>query len=505
VLIVDNRLQAQQPVLVNEFSARATNLVIQDFLSIGKLLRLDARSLTVNGGLSLPFGSSWAASNVLNVSRFTNNGIINIPRDGFFGADRAAPYATYINTGSNSAAGQFIRATTFDNTGCIVASGGLLTIQARNASLQGVPMVVTNEVTTNSFFNFFTGTFVTNIFTNTVTNVFGSKLQAAGDVRITANQLILSNSFIVAGALGGPGTLELTVTNALLDSGTGAINRWFTTGGFECGRLPLNSDLFGTYVTSQAPLFSQEVFHTWCGVDYGPVDFGFVNNMALGKLTLRGTNLTLFHFSAPLSAIKKGNAKALYVDYLELLDNASDYNNALEVDPSMTVYFAAANVPAEKLNGAANGRLQWVSTFTGPLSSTNIFYASTGQTYRFNIALVTSKDLDSDGDGIPNADDPEPIPVPAGVVALAAETPDQLVDLSISRPKGAPEKFALSWMAPANAMNYLEAKPLLSASDWTPVTNFVSGPVTTRVTVEDSFSKEGQRLYRVRIVPRAAK
>jgi hypothetical protein len=60
-------------------------------------------------------------------------------------------------------------------------------------------------------------------------------------------------------------------------------------------------------------------------------------------------------------------------------------------------------------------------------------------------------------------------------------------------------------MAPANAMNYLECKPLLSASDWTPVTNFVSGPVTTRVTVEDSFSKEGQRLYRVRIVPRAVK
>jgi hypothetical protein len=60
-------------------------------------------------------------------------------------------------------------------------------------------------------------------------------------------------------------------------------------------------------------------------------------------------------------------------------------------------------------------------------------------------------------------------------------------------------------MAPANSMNYLEGKPSFSAPDWTAVTNFVSGPVTTRVTVEEPLSTDGQRIYRVRIAPHSPK
>jgi hypothetical protein len=351
------------------------------------------------------------------------------------------------------------------------------------------------------------------VVTNAVTNVFGAKLQAVGDVRILANDLVLSNSFISSG-----GTLELTVTNSVLDAGTNALNRWFTSGGFECALAAETSDLFGTYVTSQALVYNQEVFHTWCGADFGPDGEGFFNNMALGKLTLSGTNRTLFHFSPPEKTLKNGGVSALYVDYLELQGSVLDYENAIEIDPSLTIYFAAANVAAEKLNGAVGGRIQWVSTFAGPLSSTNIFYASTGQTYTFNIALVTSKDLDSDGDGIVNADDPEPIPVPAAAIVGSAETSEASSDiklgalssrelrLRIASVAAASAKTAvLSWDAPANAMNYLECKPSFSARDWTVVTNFVSGSVTTRVTVQEPLSKEGQRIYRVRIVPPSPK
>jgi len=521
VLIVDNGLQALQPVLVNEFLAKATNLVIQDNLSIGSRMRLDARDLTVLGGLSLPFASSWNRTSVVGLLRFTNNGVINIPRDGLFGGDRSNPYLTYVNTGTNRAASHSIRTATFDNSGCITASGGVLTIQARNASLQGVVMEVTNIVTTNFVFDQFgfiivgpSGAPLTVVVTNAVTNVFGSKLQAVSDVRILANDLIVSNSFISSGS-----TLELTVTNSLFDSGTNALSRWFTSGGFECGRLPASSDLLGTHLTSEARLYSQEIFHTWCGIDYGPNGEGFFNNMALGKLTLNGTNFTLFHFSAPAQTKQSGGSGALYVDYIELQDNALDYENVFDIDPSLTIYFAAANVAAEKLNGAAGGRFQWVSSFAGPLSSTNIFYASTGQTYTFNIALVTSKDLDSDGDGIVNADDPEPIPVPAPhAVARSQEMPELVADaklpatlssrelrLSIAPVKAAAGAVVLSWDAPANSMNYLECKPSFSATDWTVVTNFVSGSVTTRVTLEEPLSKQGLRIYRVRIGPQSPK
>src|SRR5205085_10890000 len=98
--------------------------------------------------------------------------------------------------------------------------------------------------------------------------------------------------------------------------------------------------------------------------------------------------------------------KALYVDYLELDNFATNYNLAFDISPDLTIYFANSNIDPFKLDHSTSGRLRWVSDFAGPLSSTNVSYPPspahplTTNSYLFNIALVRSKDLDSDGDGI---------------------------------------------------------------------------------------------------------
>src|SRR5258708_40302572 len=78
----------------------------------------------------------------------------------------------------------------------------------------------------------------------------------------------------------------------------------------------------------------------------------------------------------------------------------------------MMIYFGDARIGnadiSEKLDGANGGRFRWVPSYAGLFSSTNITYPS-GRAYTFNIALVQTSTLDSDGDGIPNTADPTPI------------------------------------------------------------------------------------------------
>jgi hypothetical protein len=156
----------------------------------------------------------------------------------------------------------------------------------------------------------------------------------------------------------------------------------------------------------------------------------------------------------------------------------------------MMIYFADARIGSadisEKLDGANGGRIRWVPSYAGLFSSTNIIYPS-GRTYTFNIALVQSSTLDSDGDGIPNSADPTPI-FTADNVAFSV----QLTNLP-------PETVLLSWQSLANSTNFLFFKSDLTATNWTVVTNFVQGPVNTRVTVADQVRASGPGFYQVRV------
>jgi hypothetical protein len=473
VLIVESQLESLMPVRVNEFAARASSVVINDMLNITKSFVVEGDSFELTGGLTLPFGMSLGASNLVNVRNFTNDGIISLTGSERIGTDRTLPYWNYVNRGTNSAAGHFIRSTNFENAGTITANGGILTVDSLRASLVGNPLIETTDIQTN-FFLTTTGA-VNFVFTNITVLSAPPRLQGSSDVRIVTRDLVASNSYIDAAAL------HLTVTNRLDDSGTNGINHWKVTSGFRFVRRPASSSLLGTYVRTLVTSGQRD--HYSAATNSGPFPAGFSNNLALGKLTLDGGNSAKFSFQGV------GANNAIYVDYLELLGGAANFNTAIVGASNFRIYFANANIRPSVLDGAAGGRLRWVRDFTGPLSSTNITYPS-GNTYTFNIALVTDNDADSDGDGIVNSQDPTPILVSESVV------------LSVSLAPAPLRAAALSWSALGYSSNFVEFKSSANATYWQPLTNFAQGPFSWPVMVMDPLTtNNASRVYRLRVDP----
>jgi hypothetical protein len=291
---------------------------------------------------------------------------------------------------------------------------------------------------------------------------------------------VVSNSLIQAG-ISSPGGLVLSVTNRLVDAGPEATNFWSTTAGFDMLRKPGQSDLLGTQIRSTAESFAQ-VNHRWAADDLGASTNGYQNNLALGKLILDArSELSLLRFAGT------GPSRALYVDFIQLENYATNFEAAITVDPNLTIYFADANVSAEKLDGAVGGRFRWVPSYVGTFSSTNLTYPS-GRTYTFNRALVVSRDLDSDRDGIPNGLDPTPIYIAD--------------DLSIILTKEPPWLVLLSWTALGSASNRVEYKDTLNASAPWRLLTVITTNTTAPVQVLDPVPLEvGQRFYRIRIDP----
>jgi hypothetical protein len=476
VLIVDSALQADRPVQVTDFGLRATNMVIADTLNIGRSIKLQGQSLHLQGGLTPPFGYSLGASNLVGILNLTNDGGIFVAGTEAFGTDRSQPYQTFINRGTNVAYSQFVRSGLVDNSGTLRSVGGPMNLDALTMSAAGLSYAAVSNVVTNVFFDVFVG-FVTNVTTNVTVTSSPATLDSISDLRIHARDLSISNAYFNAG------TLILSVTNSLVDGSSAAPSYWSVTNGFQALRNPTTSSLFGTYVRSTVPRFAQ-ADHVWAAVDQGAVVAGFTNNLALGKVTFDGGVQSLFTFTAA------SGSQAMYVDYLEFQNTATNYNTAFSVDPSLTIYFANANVSVEKLNGALGGRFRWVSDFAGPLSSTNIYYTSTGETYTFNSALVRSKDLDSDGDGIANANDPEPIYVAANARIA--------VELAVAP---APRAI-LRWQALAYSTNTVEYKSTAGPDSWSILTEFVHGPFTSPVAITDPvLPNDGSRVYRLKVSP----
>ncbi|HMJ92447.1 MAG TPA: fibronectin type III domain-containing protein, partial [Candidatus Acidoferrum sp.] len=301
---------------------------------------------------------------------------------------------------------------------------------------------------------------------------------------------------------------------------TPTTNDWFVTAGMRVPTEPaVMGDLMGSRIYSAAGAIVSSTL-VWPGEDRGVSPDGYFQNLALGRLVLDGVGGNLFRFSSATAS------NAIYVDYLELLNDATNYNFALGVDPDFTIYFANSSPPPEKLDNLVNNnaRLRWVSTFAGPQSSTNITYPGNNTTYRFNIELVKSIEIDSDGDGIVNVFDCTPIippgeegnpglwfgtqcpgegalaalPVPPESlrVVAAAPTPSDLgLTISLSSDDG---EVTLNWNAPAGAASTVEYSATLGGSAWQTLTNLINGPVNTRVTVKDAAG-EPLRVYRVRV------
>jgi hypothetical protein len=277
--------------------------------------------------------------------------------------------------------------------------------------------------------------------------------------------------------------LVLSITNNLTDTGGGSSNIWEVEDGVELTTKPLVGDLLGTRLRTRAADFVA-VSHLWAGEDRGPSPAGFQNNAALGNLVLDGGFDSLFSFTGT------GSQNGLYVDYLEFGSGIlADYAAYLDIAPNLTIYFAAANVPVEELDGQLNGRLRWVKDFAGPNSSVDVVLGN-GQSVKRNRSLVFSLQLDSDGDGTVNGLDDSPF--------------DGVTIAGVTLTNVPPLKAFITWSAASDTIYEVQySRNLSSVTNWQHLVNFTNTlPLTGPVTVEDIVPPaEAFRFYRVLYSP----
>ncbi len=456
VLILDNQLTSVQTTTAYGFVARATNqpngsVVLVDPISVSKNLLIDAENITIKNDLVV--SADIGATNWPRLLNFTNEGRFFIPGNArFIGTNGSL--LSFVNRSNLIMNGGLISAFYFENSGSITTSVGSLSIS--------------NSVGT--------------------ANYAGGNVSSAIDLNIYAHELITSNATLSAGFIQtnfqgqpvyGLGGLSIRA-DRLVELGQS--NYWTCVNGFRLYKLlpgGWEGDLLFTRLQSTVKP-GGNVTHIWSGTDRGVSADGFTNNAALGHLVLDGGSNARFRFAPPVP----GTVSAIYVDYLDLKNFATNFQTALDIDPFFRIYFASSSVPPEKLNNTHGGRLRWVQGFAGPNSSVDVLI--NGQIVKMNRALVESKEIDSDGDGLPNGFDPSPFD---GVV--------------IQRPTlTPPSSINLTWQAAANTTYSLLYTSTLMGTNtvWTPLRTVTSGSTNGPVTVQETVVPE-PRYYQVRYTP----
>jgi hypothetical protein len=484
-LILDGEnLAAQIPVYTWDLELLGTNSVIDDSLNLVQIFFVDGQSLTINGSFALTsynlqtggaatgVGSTiasltdWVSTNTPNLLFFTNTGTVNVPNSIHLGDDRPTPLQDVVNTGTITSGSVDINSAYVENDGTIVARIGPLTLTGGTGNFQG-----------------------------------GQTL-SEGDLSFAFHDLKFLNHTIFS-----VGALNFSTTDALSDAGTGSSNTFTTENGFSLLVKPNTGDLLGTTFVESPPPFV-EVDHVWAGRDRGATASGFQNNVALGTLALTPADTNPAR--APLFFFTGTNGQSgLYVDVLDISSLGSNYVSMIEIDPSLTIYFASAIIgftppqnssgidqtPEEFLNGQFGGHLVWVSGFAGPGSSSAVVV--NGQTVEINSALLNSKVIDSDGDGIPNFFDSTPF----GPGSSSPAATPLIGSGLLSRQSPSQQVFSLNFNAQANTAYRVEVSTNLASPNWQLVTSYTnSSPATANVTIADTNNINGkQRFYRVRI------
>jgi hypothetical protein len=482
VLIVGSKLQPISSPWIQNLRLHGTNsLVISDALNVFGTVYMDAQRLTLatnqigvgatsadgefnwNNPTPLYANSSSGTQQLPNLLWLTNNGAIRLNNNAVFGST-AVVYGAFINTSLISDQGTKIWAANFLNSGTISNGSGAFNLWANAATLTNGLVV------------------------------------AGGDLVITCTNLVIGSNTLWAGK-----QLSLQVTNVLADLGmtngnicvVGSASGGGTDSGFNAPVKPLAGDLLSTTVTNIAPA-SKTINNLWAGGDYGYSVLGYSNNLALGRLILDAGLNSKFTFNGT------GTSNALYVDYLELRNYATntDANGNvadLSFGTNLVIYYAQAMVNgismAGKLNHKNSDHLRWLPAYAGYYSSTNLVYPA-GVTNTINAALAASKSIDSDGDGTANGSDATPLFEPAQVA------------FTLTLTNVPPLSSRLCWHSiPAATNSVLYTTNLLSAN-WQVLTNFVSAtnvppvygwPLTN--TVYAPVNPAQQKYFRVRVDP----
>lgn len=436
VTILDHNLSATLPVSYGEVLIKGTNVVINDPVSPVNQFQVDARTVTVGSNGVLNFPGNVGLAQFPSLQCLTNDGTINA---NFvqLGSDTPVPLVNLVNRGVINGNSVSLRATTLESSGAINCLNGPLFLR-----------------------------FTDGVFSNAV-------ITAGGNVELYGRTLEISNTVITPAS-----ALVLNITNRLSDGGPGGSNLWNLTDGIRFNTRPLSGDLLGTTIRSFAPQF-RAVPHLTAGTNRGVDVSGFSNNTAIGRLILDGAPSSLFVFS-PLTA-----NSALYVDFLEFQNSATNYLTSLQINSGVTVYFADSNLPAEKLDGAIGGRLRWVSSYAGANSSITVTN-SDGSVTTANRSLRFSPTIDTDGDGIPNKFDGTPFDPP--LIAMRVET-------SASRGETSATHAVISWPAAANTTYRIEYRSTVDGA-WQHLMDYTHGPETSTATVYDPIV-DGTCFYRV--------
>jgi hypothetical protein len=338
-LILDgDRLAARVPVITWDLVTHSTNIVISDSLSVVESFLLDGTSFTLNGTLNLTsttlqntIGQSattalnnWIFTNAPTLLFFTNNGTLTVPDEAHFGDDRPVPYSDFVNAGSLSAGSVAVDSSFINNGGSLTATVG--------------PLDLTGAL---------------GLFQNGQTS-------SRGDIDIMIDSVKFNKHQLTAG-----GALNFDVTSGLSDAGPTSSNLFRVSNGFNLLVKPAAGDLLGTTI-QDSPLNFIEEDHIWAGQDRGASPAGYKDNVAIGKLILRVQSTT--PAQTPLFFFTGTNGQSgLYVDLLDLTSLGSNYLNFIQIDPSLTIYYAAANLsftpppnaigipqePEEFLNGSS--------------------------------------------------------------------------------------------------------------------------------------------------------
>jgi len=465
IFLVDSSLETSTAVELNGLQTRSENTTISDTVAVKETLQMDAERLTINNLFSIgnyydtagftgvkPRLSNWSYTNFPNLKYLTNNGLVMVPGSISYGVDRGFPYEVVNITGTNVGLGHYYWTKQFDNSGYVL--GGIGIAEGENYIIQ--KDVAHIQIDTDN------------------AKLENGRIETGGRIRLNAKNVKMRNHQIVTDS-----SVSLSVSDNLSDAGAGSSVRVSTRYGFELLVKPTQGDLLGTTFSS-APPSGAEAVHKWAGEDRGASKAGFVNNVAIGRLSLEGNLNTLFTFQGV------GEKNALYVDYLELSPSIlEDLERNLSIDSNLTIYFAGASVPATTLDGALDGRIRWVKEYAGANTSVDVLLRD-GRTIRVNKSLRESLSIDSDGDGIFNGQDLFPFDGASSLRVEFVRTPTP--------------KLLLSWDGAAQRVYFVEATDTLTGGTWSTlgsVTN--SSDLIETLRFEDPVSASApRRLYRIK-------
>jgi hypothetical protein len=455
-------MQTRYGTAVVGLKANSTNIYVADSTRVVQSLLFQASNLGIGPKGSLMLGANgqnntitdWKVDHFPDLVRLTNDGVIGVYNEMILGADRETPYEYIEIRGTNAAAAHRYEVDTLVNSGLITSGRAL---QSGTNLFIGSPIGPIEIYADAASFD-------------------GGRIQSGGDLVISANTLKMRSSTNTAAR-----EIVLDVVDSISDIGGGAAVRFETPQGIRLIRKPMRGDILGTAIALSASRW-QLVSSVWAAEDRGVSAAGFENNVALGRLIISPQSDALIE----LRGLDGQNG--LYVDYLEMGPTAmADLENTLTIDPSLTVYFADANMDFGTLTNTFPGRLHWVSSFAGPTSGMEVALPS-GETILVNRGFRNSPTIDSDADGTANGFDLSPFDGPT------------ITDFRVED-----DKLTLTWRAAAGTAYEVEATGELpgDAWSWEVVREYAhEGTDTAEVSIEDTLPAGAtQRYYRVSYTP----